>query len=175
MSPPRWWCRAVRGLPRSHSTRHRRSSAPHRASDPAPEWPGSPQRRTFRTAACCQAASRAMSLAALLHETAHELLGVLLKDVVDLIENRVHVVVQLGLGLGIDRCGLDLFLGLSGFAGVLVLLLGHVASLRCDGPKELCRRHVRLEEMSDHLLGATERLHGGNPLQRVVPRQVEYH
>jgi hypothetical protein len=42
----------------------------------------------------------AASLAALLHEAAHELLGVLLEHVVDLVQDRVHVVVELFLALG---------------------------------------------------------------------------
>src|SRR5689334_5389722 len=94
---------------------------------------------TCRTGGCRQAAS----LSALLHEAADELLGILLEHVVDLVEDRVDVVVELLLALGVDLGGLGLRLGLARLAGALVLLFGHVPTLSPRG-----QTWVRLDKLT---------------------------
>src|SRR4051812_17725004 len=70
------------------------------------------------------------SLSALLDERLHEVLGVGLEDVVDLVEDGVDVVVQGFLALGDIGLGRDLgdVLGLARLARLL-LLLGHAFTL----------------------------------------------
>src|SRR5918994_7489183 len=75
-------------------------------------------------------ASMGWSLAALLDERLHEVLGVGLEHLVDLVEDRVDVLVDHLLALGHVRLGhlLGDLLGLGGPARLL-LLLGHASTL----------------------------------------------
>ena len=73
-------------------------------------------------------------LTTLLYERAHELLGVILEDVVDLVEDRIDVVVELLLAFGIDLGSLDLLFVDVALARRPVLLLGHVSTLSTSDP-----------------------------------------
>src|SRR4029079_9495217 len=132
-SRPRSWCRAAQGRPRAPA-----AASGAMAGGRAPGRPGSRRRRTCRGPCTPRGDGRLRggppcpsSLAALLDERLHEVLGVGLQPLVDLVEDRVDVVVEGFLALRDVSLGGPPLLGgglLTAFLRLL-LLLGHDSTL----------------------------------------------
>jgi hypothetical protein len=131
------------------------------------------------------------SLPALLDEGLHELLGVLLEDLVDLIEDRVNVCVEVGR---FPRRELDLLdlVGPRSLDPSLFTLRAHALTLICPVPpcallaqatplgvaqclEQVLRRDRSLQQVAYMLTGAPRWLEGRNALEGVLSIHVEDH